>query len=96
MKYKACTAFVHFSHRVNQFNITRARILDSINHNKSQQTSYFNVNITLKSHFWRQNVIVLPSKVYIVKLPLELGNISHLTEFILAQTCDKAKIHIGA
>ena len=33
----------------NKFNNTRARMLDSINH----------ITNTLKSHFWRKNVIIL-------------------------------------
>ena len=36
----------------------------------------------------------MPSKIYIVKLPLALGDIFHLTESIL--THDDAKIHIEA
>ena len=38
-----------FRNEFNKFNNTGARILDSINH----------MTITLKSHFWRKNVIIL-------------------------------------
>ena len=40
-----------FRNEFNKFNNTRARMLDSIYHNDSK--------ITLKSHFWRKNVIIL-------------------------------------
>ena len=33
----------------------------------------------------------MPSKIYIVKLPLALGNIFHLNESILARSHDDAK-----
>ena len=39
-----------FSQRVNKFNNTRARMLDSI---------YHMIKINLKSHFSRKNVIIL-------------------------------------
>ena len=40
----------------------------------------------------RNNVFYyIPHKVYKVKLPLALSNISHLTESILAQSHDDAK-----
>ena len=38
-----------FRNEFNEFNNTRARMLDSIYHMKN----------TLKSHFWRENVIIL-------------------------------------
>ena len=38
-----------FRNEFNKFNNTRARMLDSIYH----------MTITLKSHFWRKNVIIL-------------------------------------
>ena len=38
-----------FRNEFNKFNITRARMLDSIYH----------MTNTLKSHFWRKNVIIL-------------------------------------
>ena len=38
-----------FRNEFNKFNDTRARMLDSIN----------NMTNTLKSHFWRKNVIIL-------------------------------------
>ena len=38
-----------FRNKFNKFNNTRARILDSIYH----------ITNTLKSHFWRKNVIIL-------------------------------------
>ena len=40
----------HFRNEFNKFNKTRARMLDSI---------YHDINITLKSHFCRKNVIIL-------------------------------------
>ena len=39
-----------FRNKFNKFNNTRARMLDSIYH----------MTNTLKSHFWRKNVIILP------------------------------------
>ena len=39
-----------FRNEFNKFNNTRARMLDSIYH----------MTNTLKSHFWRKNVIILP------------------------------------
>ena len=39
-----------FRNEFNQFNNTRARMLDSIYH----------MTNTLKSHFWRTNLIILP------------------------------------
>ena len=39
-----------FRNEFNKFNNTRARMLDSIDH----------MTNTLKSHFWRKNVIILP------------------------------------
>ena len=41
----------HFPNSFNKFNNIRARMLDSF---------YYMTN-TLKSHFWRKNVIILPS-----------------------------------
>ena len=38
-----------FRNEFNKFNITRARMFDSIYH----------ITNTLKSHFWRKNVIIL-------------------------------------
>ena len=40
-----------FRNELNKFNNTRARMLDSINH----------MTNTLKSHFWRKNVMILSS-----------------------------------
>ena len=40
-----------FRNKFNNFNNTRARILDSIHH----------MTNTLKSHFWRKNVMILSS-----------------------------------
>ena len=40
-----------FRNEFNKFNNTRARMLDSIYH----------MTNTLKSHFWRKNVMILPS-----------------------------------
>ena len=39
-----------FRNKFNKFNNTRARMLDSIHHD---------IKNTLKSHFWRKNVIIL-------------------------------------
>ena len=44
-----------FCNKFNQFNNTRARMLDSIYHMTNK--------ITLKSHFWPKNVIILSSSM---------------------------------
>ena len=50
IKCEACRAFyLLFRNEFNKFNNTRARMLDSIYH----------MTDTLKSHFWRKNVIIL-------------------------------------
>ena len=49
-KCEACRAFyLFFRNEFNKFNNTRARMIDSIYH----------MTNTLKSHFWRKNVILL-------------------------------------
>ena len=51
MKCKACRAFYLFFTSLIKFNNTRARMLDFF-------LSY-DIKITLKSHFWRKNFIIL-------------------------------------
>ena len=43
--------FIFFRNEFNKFNNTRARMLDS----------FYHMTNTLKSHFWRKNVMILPS-----------------------------------
>ena len=50
IKCEACRVILSlFRNEFNKFNNTRARMLDSIYHKTN----------TLKSHFWRKNVIIL-------------------------------------
>ena len=40
-----------FRNKLNKFNNTRARVLDK---------SSYDIKISLKSHFWRKSIIILP------------------------------------
>ena len=51
-----------FRNEFNKFNNTRARMLDSIHHMKN----------TLKSHFWRKNVIIVSLHCYVRSVVMDV------------------------